>query len=110
MHDRTNRPLEPNLADIFAHLNALFDAAFVHPHPHSWIEIAYGHPDIRNGAVDQAQNYSPFKLKEPAEFAAAKNQAGFNIYLGVALRQGKQPRNGRANTNHYLSRKRAAAG
>jgi hypothetical protein len=37
--------LSPKLADITAHLHALFDPALVHPHSHASIEIAYDHLD-----------------------------------------------------------------
>jgi hypothetical protein len=92
-----------NIADISAHLYALFAPAFVQPYPDAWIEIAYSHPEIRDGAVDQAQTYSAFELKQAAEFAEAKNRAGFNIYVGPALRHGKPPREGRANEDHVLT-------
>jgi hypothetical protein len=95
--------LSPKLADINEHLHALFDPAFVHSYPDAWIEIAYGRPSIDGGAVRDAQNYDVFELKNAAEFAEAKNRAGFNIYVGPALRTGKQPRSGRANGGHVLT-------
>jgi hypothetical protein len=95
-------PLErsPNMVDIAAHLHALFSPAFVHPFPDAWIEIAYGHP--ASGNLNEAQNFSAFELKEAAEFAVAKNAAGCNVYVGPALRQGKQPRTGRATDENFL--------
>jgi hypothetical protein len=93
-------PLLPNMADISAHLYALFDPAFVQAHPDAWIEIAFSYPG--HGDVDEAQNYGVFELKEAAEFAEAKNKAGYNIYVGVAVRHGKQPRSGRAKGEHVL--------
>jgi hypothetical protein len=94
--------LTPDIRDINRHLAALFPHSLVHPHSESWIEIAYGHPNIREGAVDQAQNFSAFKLEDAAKFAAAKNRDGFNIYVAPALRHGKQPRSGRAKVEHVF--------
>ena len=92
-----------NATDINAHLHALFDPAFVHAYPEAWFEIAYSHPDIADGAVRDAQNYGVFELKDAADFAEAKNKAGFNIYVSPALRHGKQPRSGRAKTEQVLT-------
>jgi hypothetical protein len=93
----------PDITDTKAMLHTLFDPAFVHPHPDAWIEIAYGHPDIADGAVRDAQNYGVFELEAVARFAEAKNKAGFNIYIAPALRSGKQPRSGRAKAEHVLT-------
>jgi hypothetical protein len=89
-------PLAPNITDIKNHLHALFDPAFVHAYPDAWIEIAYGHA-ASGGAITDAQNYSVFQLKEAAEFTEARNKTGWNMYVGPALRQGKQPGDGRAD-------------
>jgi hypothetical protein len=89
--------LTPNLTDIKAQLHALFNPAFVQAHPDAWFEIAYCLPD---GRLDQTQNYPVFDLKDAAEFAEAKNKAGYNIYAAPALRTGKHPRSGRANFDH----------
>src|SRR5947207_1460581 len=91
--------LVPNITDISAHLHALFSPGFVHAYPDAWIEIAYGFA-ATGGKINGAQNYSAFELKKAAEFAAAKNAAGFNIYVGPALRRGKQPGDGRANDSN----------
>lgn len=88
-------PLCPNKADIAAHLYALFAPAFVKDFPEAWIEIAYGHA-ATGGAVDQAEPFSVFDLKEAADFAAEKNKGGFNIYVSPAIRQGEKPKSGRA--------------
>ena len=96
-------PLCPGKADIATHLHALFAPAFVHPHPHARIEIAYGHPETKGGAITEARNFTVFELKEATEFAEAKNRAGFNIYVGPALRQGKQPGDGRAKDKDVLA-------
>ena len=101
--ETADAPLCPNKADIAAHLYALFPSAFVHPHHDARIEIAYGHPDTKGGAITEARNFSAFELKEAAEFAEVKNRAGFNIYVGPALRQGKQPGDGRAKDKDVLA-------
>jgi hypothetical protein len=53
------QPLQPNLAQISEHLYALIDPTFVHPYPDAWIEIAYGHPAIKDGAINGARMNSP---------------------------------------------------
>ncbi|MGZ5874550.1 MAG: AAA family ATPase [Bradyrhizobium sp.] len=100
MDSTTAGALSPNKAEIAAHLHALFLPAFAHPFPNAWIEIAYCRPE---GSLNEAQNYSVFQLKEASKFAAAKNAAGFNVYVGPALRQGKEPRTGRATDDHFLA-------
>jgi hypothetical protein len=102
-HAKPDAPLCPNKADIDRHLWELFSPAFVHPYPDAGIEIAYGHPDTKDGAIIEAQNYSAFELQQAAEFAEAKNKLGFNVYVGPALRQGKQPGNGRAKDKDVLT-------
>jgi AAA domain-containing protein len=88
----------PNKADISGHLYALFNPSFVLPYPDAWIEIAFCRPD---GTLNEARNYSAFQLKEAAAFAEAKNQAGCNVYVGAALRKGKEPRSGRASDANF---------
>src|SRR4051812_47757262 len=94
--------LSPNKNDIAAHLYALFSPEFVRPHPDAWIEIAYGHPASGN-AVNKAQIFTAFQLEESADFAQAKNAAGFNVYVGPAMRQGRKPPTGRATDDHFLA-------
>src|ERR1700730_18602268 len=85
-HQANLAELLPNKADISAHLYALFSPAFALPHTDAWIEIAFCRPD---GDLNEAKNFTAFELKEAAAFAEAKNRAGYNIYVGAALRQGK---------------------
>ena len=86
------------------HLYALFPPAFVHPYPDAWIEIAYASP-ATGGKPDKARHFSAFELDKAAEFAEAKNKAGFNIYVGAALRHGKTPAKskGRASGENVLT-------
>jgi hypothetical protein len=91
--------LSPNKTDIAAHLDALFPPAFVHPHQDSWIEIAWSDPV--DGQLNQARKFSAFDLKPVADFAERKSQAGCNVYVGAALRQGEMPPKGRANDNNF---------
>src|SRR5258707_1567382 len=95
-------PLAPNKEDISKHLYALFDPTFVQPHQDAWIEVAYGLA-ATGGAVHEARNFSVFDLQEAAEFAEAQNIAGYNIYVGPALRQGEWPPDGRASDRHVLT-------
>jgi hypothetical protein len=99
-------PLIPNKADIAAHLYALFDPAFVLPYPDAWIEIAFGRPD---GKLNKAGNFPAFDLQEAVDFAVEKNAAGFNVYVGAALRHGGGSDSGRANGDNVLDASHAWA-
>jgi hypothetical protein len=57
------------------------------------------------GGPDEARRFSAFDIKAAAGFAEAKNKAGFNIYVGIALRHGETPgkSNGRASGLNVLS-------
>jgi hypothetical protein len=91
--------LTPNKSDISEHLYALFDPAFVQQHPDAWIEIAYGKPD---GKLNAAGNFTAFELEKAAAFAESKNKAGYNVYVGAALRHGAKPDSGRASGHRVL--------
>jgi hypothetical protein len=90
-------PLVPNKSDIAKHLYALFSPSFVQAYPDAWIEIAFGHPGRLEGAVDAAETFSVFDLEKAVAFAEQKNAAGFNLYVGPAIRQGERPKTGRAS-------------
>ena len=98
----------PNRADINKHLYALFDPNFVMAYPDAWIEIAYANP-AAGGGLRAAEQFSAFQLEAAGDFAEAKNKRGFNIYVGVALRQGETPAtsNGRASGENVLTACRA---
>jgi hypothetical protein len=98
--------LTPNAAHASEHLYALFPPAFVQAYPDGWIEIAYAKPD---GKPNAAENFSAFDLEKAAAFAVAKNKAGYNIYVGAALRHGAKPDSGRADGSHVLDASHAWA-
>ena len=75
----------PNIADIQAHLHALFAPTFVQAYPDAQIEIAYADPQTGN-AVNKAEIFSVFDLEKAALFAFRKNTAGLNVYVAPALR------------------------
>ena len=81
---------------------------FVQAYPDAWIEIAYANP-ATGGDPDKARNFSAFDLEKAVEFAMAQNGAGFNIYVGAALRHGEQSYSGRASGNHVLATSHAWA-
>jgi len=89
-------PLVPNKADIAAHLYALFDPAFVQKYPVAWFEIAFGRFD---GKPNAAENFSVFDLETAVEFVERRNNVGYNVYVGPALRQGARPDGGRSSDN-----------
>jgi hypothetical protein len=99
-------PLVPNKAEISTHLYALFGAEFVQAYPDAWIEIAYGRPD---GKLNAAKNFSAFDLEKAVACAESKNKAGYNVYVGTALRHGAKPDSGRANGDHVLDASHAWA-
>jgi hypothetical protein len=77
-------PLTPNLADINRHLYSIFSPTFVAGYPDANIEIAWGTPAYKDGAVNQARIFSAFDLEKAAAFAAKKNADGHNVYVAPA--------------------------
>jgi RepB DNA-primase from phage plasmid len=95
---------QPNIDQISEHLYVLFDPAFVNSYPHACVEIAYSHP--RSGNLDEAKVFTAFELKEAVEFAAMKNAAGYNVYVGPSLRTygpREVPPDRRAKVENYLA-------
>jgi AAA domain len=90
----------PSIADVNAHLYALFPPAFVQAHPDGKIEIAYSDS---SGNVNQGQYFAAFDLEAAAKFASAKNLEARNVYVGVALRRGDTPPFGRASDSDFLA-------
>jgi len=88
--------LATNRTDIGKHLYALFSPKFVQSHPDAWFEIAYD-------KCSTAATFSVFELEEAAVFAEEKSKAGFNVYVGPALRQGERPPAGRASDQHVAT-------
>jgi hypothetical protein len=91
--------LSPHKADMAAHLSALFPPAFVHPYQDSWIEIAWSDP--ADGQLNRARKFSAFDLIPVIDFAERKNAAGYNVYVGAALRRGRMPAKGRASDDNF---------
>jgi hypothetical protein len=100
----------PQPAEIERHLNALFPSPFVHLFPDAWIEIAWGDP-ATGGRPDKAKHFSAFNLPAAAKFAETTNEAGCNVYVSAALRQGDTPgkSNGRASGSNVLAASHAWA-
>lgn len=90
--------LEPNRQDIAQHLQLLFGGA--REYDDGLVEIAVN--TIDNGW--RGQLFSLDALDQAATFAAEKNAAGFNVYVGVALRDPDTPLFGRASdADHYAT-------
>jgi putative DNA primase/helicase len=94
-------PLVPAIADINAHLYALFAPEFVQAYPDSKIEIAYADPKTGN-AVNKAEIFSAFDLDKAAQFAFRKNATGLNVYVAPALRS-ETHKSGRAKGEHVIT-------
>jgi hypothetical protein len=89
MHGTEQPALRPNRTHINQHLFALFEPAFVKDYPEGQIEIAYASPATDDDGPNRCENFSAFEIEKAADFAERKNQAGFNVYVGAALRDGK---------------------
>ena len=87
--EAADAPLCPNKADINAHLSKLFSPEFAKDHPDAQVEIAYASPKTDDDGPDMCENFSVFDLQKAAAFAERKNTAGFNIYIGAALRNAR---------------------
>ena len=84
---KADAPLHPNkfdIAGIFTRCSRL--RSYINGHPDAWVEIAFA--KTGRGNPTKAENFSAFDLEKAPEFAEEKNKAGFNIYVGAALRQG----------------------
>lgn len=104
-HHNSNRAVKaqlitPSIEAISAHIYALFAPDFVHGHPDSWIEIAYARP---GSPLNKGRVFSAHDPKPIIEFVKNVNLAGFNVYVGAALRRGNHPSSGRANKSHYAA-------
>ncbi|WP_157083601.1 hypothetical protein [Bradyrhizobium manausense] len=72
----------------------------MHGHPDGWIEIAYARP---GEPLNKSRIFPAHDLKEIIDFVTKVNAAGFNVYIGAALRQGNRPLSGRANKSHFAA-------
>jgi putative DNA primase/helicase len=98
-------PLVPNIADINAHLYALFAPDFVAGYSDAKVEIAYADPKTGN-AVNKAEIFSAFDLQNAGLFAFRKNTAGFNVYVAPALRAGTH-KSGRSSGDDVITARHA---
>ena len=74
--------LKPNVAEISAHLHALFPPGFVHHWPDAQIEIVYGPPAV----FTDPRWFSAFDLKAIVDFVEVRNACGVYVYVGASLR------------------------
>lgn len=89
--------LAPNRADMVRHLELLFSHA--REYNDGQIEIA-----VNTGRGWQGQLFGIDQINAAVEFAAAKNQAGCNTYVGIALRDPDTAPFGRASdADHYAT-------
>ena len=93
----TNHSLEPNTADMTRHLQLLFGSA--REYDDGLIEIA-----VNTGAGWQGQLFSTHEIEQAVAFAAKRNAAHCNIYVGVALRDPDSAMFGRcSDSDHYAT-------
>ena len=93
--ETADAPLCPNKADIAAHLYALFSPAFVHPTiPMRGSKSRMATPTPKAAQSTRHKTFPRSNSKQAAEFAEQKNKAGFNIYIGPALRRASESRQG----------------
>jgi hypothetical protein len=98
--------LHPNKVDISRQLFQLFSPAFVKKYPDARVEIAYANM-AGSEKPDEAETFSAFDLQKAADFAEMKSKAGFNIYVGAALRRDEC--RGRADVGDFVDASRAWA-
>jgi len=101
MAETPHQHLEPNRADMQAHLDFLFGD--VREYDDGQIEIAVCM--LRGSSkVWQSQLFTTDRLHDAVSYAAASNAAGHNIYVGVALRDPDAAPFGRASdSDHYAT-------
>ncbi|MGY8634295.1 hypothetical protein RAD15_17605 [Bradyrhizobium sp. 14AA] len=90
----------PDVTAISAHVSAIFSPKFVLAFTESWVEVAYARP---GDALNKSRIFSAHDLKPVVEFVAKTNAAGFNVYIGAALRKGDPPPSGRASKSHFCA-------
>ena len=93
-----NAPLPNPRADIEmmrAHIELLADPVRL-AHPHLRIEIAWSDD---TGHVNQAQTFSLNEIEDAVKFAAEKNVAPTNVYVGAILKRADTPHDGRTKAS-----------
>lgn len=97
MAEDTAPHLEPNTADMARHLELLFGHA--KEYDDGLIEIA-----VNTGRGWIGNLFTIDDIPQAVQFAAARNAAGCNVYVGVALRDPDTPPMGRASdADHYAT-------
>lgn len=101
MVEHVNQTLEPNRADMRAHLDFLFGNAT--DYDDGQVEIAVCILKGEN-KVWQSQLFTIDRLDDAVKYAAEQNAAGHNIYFGPALRDPDTPPFGRTkDSDHYAT-------
>lgn len=92
--------LKPNGQAICAFLYALFSPSFVLHYPDAWIEVVCAKA---NDPLNAGRFFSAHDLEAIVAFITKTNSAGYNCYVGAALRQGDMPNSGRASKQHFCA-------
>ena len=94
------RTLEPNTAQMLAHLEHLF-GGYLDGAQDGLVEICWR--DARSGALSRAQLFKTDELEEAAAKAAEVNRIpGQNVYVGYALRKPDTCPFARASDDDFL--------
>ncbi|BBZ97464.1 hypothetical protein BRDID11004_16240 [Bradyrhizobium diazoefficiens] len=90
--------LKPNADAISAFLYVLFAPSVVLHYANAWIEIVCAKP---GAPLNTGYFFSAHDLKAIVAFVVKKNSAGYNCYVGAAVRHGEKPESGRASKQHF---------
>ena len=104
--------LEPNLADINAHLYAIFSPG-LRQGPSRRMDRDRDRRSRRPAkgktGVKAGKHFSVFELEKAAAYAVRMNKQGRNVYVGMALRKGETGPSGRATKDNVVTGSRGWA-
>jgi hypothetical protein len=90
--------LAPNTDVISEFLYTLFPPDFVHAFPEAWIDITCIRPD----KTLASSFFSAHDLKPAVDHVVKMNTAGWNCYVGAALRHGERPKDGERSGKKHV--------
>jgi hypothetical protein len=90
--------LAPNTEVISEFFYILFSPEFVHAFPEAWIDITCIRPD----KTVASSFFSAHDLKPAVDHVVKMNTAGWNCYVGAALRHGERPKDGERSGKKHV--------